>query len=342
MTTRPVPVVAVNQDTSDEELIALLVSGQQEALGPLYSRYAPLVFNLAARSLDRPAAEEIVQEVFLTVWRKGATFDPERGTLRSWLLQIAHFRIINELRARSRRPQVEPDPDGRALDGLIDSASDVEEQAWLAYEREALRAALDALPQPQRQAVSLAFLQDFTHEQVASALNLPLGTAKTRIRAGVQKLRLSLAPLGAAVLLAGALGYLGFRYHSTLGDLHRDEGALALVTDSDTQAIRVTAAPGVSQSTHAVYRGRPGSSVAVITMEHFPAPPPGQTYQVWVREHGVWVSLGTFTPDRDGAARMIVQDPILTTLPDAIEITLAPNGGSPTPTGATIAAWPGP
>jgi RNA polymerase sigma-70 factor, ECF subfamily len=76
------PSAAVGPDASDEDLMRALAAGQQEALGPLYSRYAPLVFNLAAQSLGRPAAEEVVQEVFLAVWRKADTFNPERGTFR--------------------------------------------------------------------------------------------------------------------------------------------------------------------------------------------------------------------------------------------------------------------
>src|SRR5438270_2591151 len=93
------------QDLGDEELMGQLAAGRQEALGPLHGRYAPLIFGLAAQTLDRAAAEEIVQEVFLAVWRKAATFDPARGTFRAWVLRIAHLRVINELRRRGRRPQ---------------------------------------------------------------------------------------------------------------------------------------------------------------------------------------------------------------------------------------------
>jgi RNA polymerase sigma-70 factor, ECF subfamily len=339
MTSGPTPLTPVNDDTSDEELIALLAAGQQEALGPLYARYASFLFNMAARTLDRPAAEDIVQDVFLTVWRKASTFDPERGTLRPWLLQIAHFRIVNELRGRSRRPQLEPDPEGRYLDTLTDSAPGVEEQAWRTYQRAALHSAMESLPDPQRQAINLAYFEELTHDEVASKLNLPLGTAKTRIRAGIRKLRTNLAPLGVAALLVAALGLLGVRYRSILSDLSRDDAALTLVTSSETGAIRVTAAPGVNQATHAVYRSQPGVPVAVVTMEHFAAPPANHVYQVWVRENGVWVSLGTFSPDSTGSARMIAQDQVLATPPDAIQITLEPTGGSAAPTGPTVVSW---
>src|SRR5919198_4146489 len=102
----------VADEVSDADLVRQLASGRQEALGPLYARYAPLVFGVAAQSLDPAAAEEIVQDVFLAVWRKAADFDPQQGAFRGWLLQLAHWRVLNELRRRSRRPQLEPDDDG--------------------------------------------------------------------------------------------------------------------------------------------------------------------------------------------------------------------------------------
>ena len=83
---------------SDEELMSQLAAGRQDALGPLHGRYASLVFNLAAQSIDRATAEEIVQDVFVAVWRKAGSFDPARGSFRAWVLRIAHHRVLNELR----------------------------------------------------------------------------------------------------------------------------------------------------------------------------------------------------------------------------------------------------
>jgi len=341
MTTRPTALTPVSEDSSDEDLIAQLAGGQQEALGPLYSRYASLIFNIAAHTLDRTAAEDLVQEVFLTVWRNATAFDPERGPLRPWVLQIAHFRIVNELRRQSRRPRIEPDPDGLRLAALSDSAPGVEELAWQSYERGALRSAIDSLPLPQRQAVSLAFFKELTHDQVASELDLPLGTAKTRIRTGIQRLRVSLAPLGVAALLVGALGYIGLRYRDSQAIISRYDVALTVVTSSDTHALRLSALPGISQATHAMYRSEPGVATVVVTMEHFNAAPAGKTYQIWAHVKGAWVSVGTFNPDRAGSSRMIAQDPILATPPDALEITLEPAGGSHAPSGSPVVAWPG-
>src|SRR3954468_3264774 len=172
-------------DFSDEELMGELAAGRQEALAPLHGRYAALIFNLAAQTLDRAAAEEIVQDVFLVVWRKAGTFDPERGASSPGGLRIPHLRIINELRRRGRRPVAAPDPEGLRLMTLPDESLPPDEAAWQEYRRTAVQDAVSHLPAPQQQALSLAFFEDLTHEQIATFLNLPLGTAKTRIRAGL-------------------------------------------------------------------------------------------------------------------------------------------------------------
>ncbi len=164
-----------------------LASGREDAIGPIYSRYAPIVFGMASQALDRPTAEEIVQDVFVAVWKNAASFDPARGPVRPWLLQIAHYRIANELRSRSRRPKAEADPEGERLAGLPDPAPDQMEITWTEYRRAALRRALEELPPPQRQALGLAFFEDLSHGEIASVLELPLGTAKSRVRAGLAR-----------------------------------------------------------------------------------------------------------------------------------------------------------
>jgi len=190
-------------EPTDETLIRQLAAGKQDALGLLHRRYAPLIYNLAAQTLDRAAAEEIAQDVFVIIWRKADTFDPVRGAFRPWVLRIAHMRILNELRRRRRRPQVAPDPDGLRLGAMADDAPAPEETVWRDYRRETVREAITHLPPPQRQALGLAFFEELTHEQVADFLDLPLGTAKTRIRAGLRKLRVYLAPLLVAVFALG-------------------------------------------------------------------------------------------------------------------------------------------
>src|SRR5262245_8928641 len=187
-------LIPLNEDCSDEELMGRLAAGAQDALGPLYSRYARLIFHLAARRLDRPAAEEIVQDVFLAVWRRASTFDPGKGTFRPWVLQISHYRILNALRQRSRQPQSESDPDGLPLADLPDDSPEPAERVWQEYRRTTLQAAFAELPPPQRQALGLAFFEDLTHEQITSVLHLPLDTVKTRIRTGLKTLHGKFAP----------------------------------------------------------------------------------------------------------------------------------------------------
>src|SRR3954467_13347168 len=151
---------------TDEQLMALLADGHEEALTPLHTRYAGLVFGIVAQSLDRSAAEEITQDVFLTLWQKAHTYDPARGRVRPWLLQIAHARALNELRRRGRGPQLVPDPGETHLGAVADAEPLPDEEAWRDYRREVIAAAVDALPAPQRQALSLAFFEDLTQQQV--------------------------------------------------------------------------------------------------------------------------------------------------------------------------------
>ena len=326
------------QEVSDEELMRQLASGRHEALGPLYHRYASRIFSLALSSLDRPAAEEIVQDVFLSVWRKAGTFNPDRGAFRPWVFQIAHYRILNELRGRSRRPQIVPDLEGERLDTLPDWEPGPAELVGREEERANLRSAIEVLPPDQRQALSLAFLGDLTHEEVAARLDLPLGTTKTRIRSGLQKLRASMTPVGAGVVVAliGLSILLGIRYNADVAARRLDERALALVTSSETVAIHLAPAPGVPAATHAVYRGQAGATIAVLTLDKFPPAPPGMLYQAWIRRGTAWVSLGTARPDARGGARLIAEKPELAIRPEVIEVTLEPEGGSRVPTGAVV------
>ena len=180
-----------------------------------------------------------------------------------------------------------------------------------------------------------------THEQVARTLDVPLGTAKTRIRSGLQIMRTHLAPM-AATLLTLALAILGFRLFQAQMALDREERAVLLVTTSDVAPDRLTPAPNapVPVGAHANYRGRPGVDLAVLSTELLPTPAAGETYQAWVRYGEQWTSLGTMTPNPDGATQLIAQDQALTTPPDAVEITLEPSPGSHAPTGQVVLTWP--
>src|SRR5437868_4547761 len=196
---------------TDEDLMRDLALGQQDALGPLYTRYASLVFQISVQSLDRAAAEELVQEVFLAIWRGAASFDPGQGPFRPWLLRLTHWKILNELRRRRSRPALSDEPADEPLERVVEQGPGPEEYAWRTEYETILQSAMETLPPKQRQAIALAFLEDMTHEQVARALEVPLGTVKTRIRSGLQILRGHLAPM-AASLMGVALAVVGFRF----------------------------------------------------------------------------------------------------------------------------------
>lgn len=323
----------------DEELVRRLADGRREALDPLHTRYGPLLTNLAARHLDRPAAEEIVQDVFLTVWQRAASFDPQRGRFRPWVVQITRRRIINELRRRRSRPKTELDPDGLLLEKMADEAPEAADQLVVEERRSAVRGALQVLPQPQREAVALAFLDELTHEEVASAVRAPLGTTKTRIRTGLMKLRVELMALGVAVVMTALSSGLTWRYVTAQMSFDRDERALALVTTSDLVPVRLEPMVDLPAGAHGHYRARPGAQIAVLTVSSLPQAPAGSGYRGWVSEAGQWLSLGTLTLDEAGASRLIAEGPQLATAPDIVEVTVESNTPGLAPTGTPMLLW---
>jgi RNA polymerase sigma-70 factor (ECF subfamily) len=325
---------------SDDELMQQLAAGRKDALGPLHGRYAPLIFNLAAQTIGSATAEEIVQDVFVTVWRKAGSFDRERGTFRAWVLRIAHLRVLNELRRRGRRIQIEVDPEGSRVASAPDPAPGPHEETWRAHRRAIIRDAVAALPPPQRQALSLAFLEDLTHEQIAEFLDLPLGTAKTRIRTGLHRLRAHLLPLFAAGL--AVLGLFSVWQLRERSRLYHD--AVRLVTSSDVVPLRLaaTSGPPIETETHGNYRGRPGVPLAVITFSHFQPAPAGRTYHVWGEFGGRWFHVGTVHPDVAGHDLLIVEGAHLKLPPTALKVTLETVRTPLEPSGPTVIAWPNP
>src|SRR6266404_802245 len=140
---------STEQALSDGDLMRQVADGSAEALGLLHRRFARLIFGMAVQSLDRAAAEDLVQEVFLAVWRNARRFDPERGTVRAWVLQITHYRLLNELRHRNRQPDIVPDPEGLVLADLPASDPGPAEATWEQHRRTVLKSALDELPPSQ-------------------------------------------------------------------------------------------------------------------------------------------------------------------------------------------------
>jgi RNA polymerase sigma-70 factor (ECF subfamily) len=326
----------------DAILVQRIQEGQEEALQQLHRRYAPLVFHLACRSLDRPAAEEVVQDTFLAVWRKAGEFDPARGSFRTWLLSIGHHRMLDELRARTRRPQSSGDP---LLEQAALPAEEplADEALWREYQRDAVSEALAALPEPQRAALRLAYFADLTHEEVAKALRVPLGTAKTRIRSGLRSLERHLGSLVA--LLAAAVGATGaWIYQRHAAQDRTDQRAVHLLADSQTKALRLTP-PGTAAGEaglHAAFRSAPGAGIAVLTLSRFPAPPAGTHPVLWLRTARGWHHLDLRAPDAEGRGLQILEAPWLAEAwPLELRITWESRPGDQ-PGAALVVAWPEP
>ena len=184
-------------DCPDEELVAQLSHQDMEAFEALYDRYGNIVYSVSLRILgDVHAAEDVVQEVFLRVWRKPDHYDTARGRFLTWLLSVARNRAIDEQRSRGRRQRFEVGSaplDGEGPQG--DESDDPALAALVSDERSAVRRALVGLPPEQRSAIELAYYGGFTQQEIARALGEPLGTVKTRIRLGMQKMRAALADL---------------------------------------------------------------------------------------------------------------------------------------------------
>ncbi len=332
--------VKTGPEGSDDELLLALARGDDTALGPLYRRYVPTVFKIAAQSLGRDAAEDIVQEVFASVWKNADTFDPARGPVRPWIVQIARSRVLNEMRRRSRKPESGEERDASALQELADGSSQPDQALWEEYRRSAIQNAIGSLAHSQRQALSLAFFEDLTHEQVADTLKVPLGTTKTRIRSGIQQLRIALAAM-AAVLVALVASRFVVRYASERARTERSEAALWMVTASDTQLLRLVATPNAPALAHGNYRTRPGGSIAVLTFSDLPTPPSGKTYQAWTRREGKWISLGTGVPDASGRGLIIYDGRAPLAASETLQLTMEPESGSAAPTGPPLISWPG-
>ena len=185
------------QDASDASLVVSVSRYHEDALAEAYRRHAGAVFGLARRLLNEPAlAEEIVQEVFIRLWNSPEKFDPERGSLRSYLLAQCHGRSVDMLRSETSRRKREE----RDLRRTAEAGYDLEHEVLDMTVAEQVRDAIDALPIGERQAIELAYLRGHTYREVAAILDQPEGTVKSRIRAGLRRLREDLGSAGIGAL----------------------------------------------------------------------------------------------------------------------------------------------
>ena len=177
---------------SDVDLVRRIRSGDRAALGDLYDRYASLAMAVAVRVVeDRGTAEDVVHDAFVAVWQKADRFDETRGSLRGWLLTVVRNRAIDRIRrARPTDDIADVDATGR----LRTTPNPVWEEAVRSLDRDALRGALDSLPDEQRQAVELAYFGGNTYREVAELTNVAPGTAASRLRLALARLRATLEP----------------------------------------------------------------------------------------------------------------------------------------------------
>ncbi len=178
------------EDLRDDQLITLISNGEKEALEAFYNRYASSALSLARYMLrDATLAEEVTQDIFVNLWRKASSFNPQRGKPKSWFMSIAHHRIIDVIRSRKRQAQSTNEVAHELLDLHPSSSPGTEELAYRNLARDSILKALADLPPEQRQVIVMAYFEGYSQSEIAAKLGQPLGTVKTRVRLGMQKLR---------------------------------------------------------------------------------------------------------------------------------------------------------
>jgi RNA polymerase sigma-70 factor (ECF subfamily) len=172
----------------DDALLAALAARDLAALATLYDRYGRLAYALAYRILgEGEAAEDVVQDAFISAWRGAATYRPDRGNPRGWLLSIVHHRAVDVLR---RKTTFRPAPLEAAEHRPAEE--DTAAMAEANLEQRSVREALQTLPEAQRRTIELAYFGGYTHVELAALMGVPLGTVKGRMRIGLQKMRRAL------------------------------------------------------------------------------------------------------------------------------------------------------
>jgi RNA polymerase sigma-70 factor (ECF subfamily) len=176
------------QRVPDSALVERIMAGDEGALEALYDRYAGMLFAMLVRILrDTGAAEEVLQDLFLQLWRGASRFDASRGSLAAWLLVIGRNRALSRLRGKERR-EILADSEEFSIEA-VPSSGNLENEAARAQLMQRLRGAMAALPPEQREAVELAYFEGMTQTEIAARTKCPLGTVKSRVRAAMQTLK---------------------------------------------------------------------------------------------------------------------------------------------------------
>ena len=172
---------------ADEDLISLAEGGNTQAFATLYDRHARAAYSLAYRMMgERQAAEDLVQEAFLKVWRAAGSYRVERASVRTWILSILNNRGIDELRSSASRRRTQDKVEAQTS---TSQPSEAFTQTWRNSQRAQVREALRGLPPEQLKVLELAYFSGYTHKEIAELLGVPLGTVKGRMRLGLQKIR---------------------------------------------------------------------------------------------------------------------------------------------------------
>ncbi|HMF56992.1 MAG TPA: sigma-70 family RNA polymerase sigma factor [Pyrinomonadaceae bacterium] len=172
--------------TPDVDNLRAIARGDESALAAVYDQYSRILFGMILRILnDREEAEDVLQEVFLQVWRRAGDYDETRGRPFTWLVTLARSRAIDRFRALSSRQRAA----NEAVKEVSDEVSDAAKDAFKSEQGEAVRGALAELPEEQRRALLLAYFEGLSQSEIAVRLGTPLGTVKTRMRSGLIKLR---------------------------------------------------------------------------------------------------------------------------------------------------------
>jgi RNA polymerase sigma-70 factor (ECF subfamily) len=179
----------------DGQLVELVAQQDAGALEALYDRYGRAAYSLARRILtEETLAQDVVQEVFLSLWRDARRFDAGRGTVATYLLSMTHHRAVDVVRREENLRRWRTSDEGLEL--APDPKARVEDEVEASERRTEVRAALKDLPEPQRQALLLAYFGGYTQREVAALVGVPLGTVKTRMAAGMRKMKEALSDAG--------------------------------------------------------------------------------------------------------------------------------------------------
>jgi RNA polymerase sigma-70 factor (ECF subfamily) len=177
---------------ADEDLMEYMRRGDADAFEVVYERHSGVAFSLAYRMVGtRNAAEDVVQEAFLSIWRSGARYQRTRGSVRTWVLGIVHNRAIDNLRRATVHDKRRAGDEG--IEERFEARERTDVEVARREEAQTVRTAMDTLPDEQSQVIELAYFGGFSHSEIADMLSMPVGTVKGRMRLGLEKMRVQLA-----------------------------------------------------------------------------------------------------------------------------------------------------